>query len=212
MIRDLIGDRYGRLKVIALEERRPSGKSKWLCLCDCGKTKSAIGTSLRNGNLKSCGCLRWKKRTPEAEITRRIKNIWRGMIQRCTNSKSKNWHNYGGRGISVCPAWLAAFRFFLADMREGYREGLTIDRIDVNGDYTKDNCRWTDSLGQGERQRKNVNLEHEGQRQHLAKWARELGVSRQALHARLRSGWSAGDVLSVPIAPRQKRSQAVELR
>lgn len=194
---DRTGDRYGKLKVLGLSEWKPRGQSRWLCLCDCGKSTVVSGSNLIGGQVRSCGCL------PRGRIKvvapKRAKAIWKGMIQRCTMPKHRSWKHYGGRGISVCPAWLASFRFFWADMHEGYADDLQLDRIDSDGDYVKHNCRWTDSMGQGQHRRNNLNLEHDDKMQHLSEWARELGVSRQALHHRFKAGWSTEEILTLPI-------------
>ncbi len=141
---EMVGKRFGRLLVKEEAGRDKHGFVLWRCLCVCGDIKVYLGISLRSGNTKSCGCLSKEiakkthtthgmSRTPEY-------NSWDSMVQRCNNPNNDNYNNYGGRGISVCKKWLT-FTNFLNDM--GKRpKGLTIDRINTNGKYCKNNCRW----------------------------------------------------------------------
>lgn len=185
---DLTGQRFGRLVVLKQMPNNASGKVTWLCKCDCGNEKAIIGSLLHTGKTRSCGCL-----IRESTTERSTKHGYRAskkhlygtrlnMIDRCTNPKNKTYDYYGGRGIKVCKEWLnketgvAAFcEWALAN---GYAEGMTIDRIDVNGDYSPDNCRFVDYFTQGSNKRNNRLITHNGETKTQSEWARHYGKNR----------------------------------
>ena len=187
----MIGQKFGRLTVIEeLPERNKHGKIVYKCICDCGNVVNADGHLLRNGTIKSCGCLRLEGRSTHCKSSTRLYCILHHVKDRCYRNKNKDYPNYGGRGIKVCQEWLDDFmNFYNWSMNNGYQENLTIDRIDVNGDYEPNNCRWVDQKTQANNKRNCVYLTYEGRTQTITQWADELNCNRSAMYIRHRKGW-----------------------
>jgi hypothetical protein len=162
---NLANQRFTRLTVLRPKKERYCGGVVWLCQCDCGQKISVTSNHLRTGHTQSCGCLRVEalafNRLKQDNLVHghagrnqmtRAYRIWSGMLQRCTNANNKAFKWYGGRGITVCDDWLK-FENFLADMGEP-PEGRSIDRIDNDGNYEPDNCRWATRMEQSASQRR----------------------------------------------------------
>ena len=139
----LIGKRFGRLKIVSRVKNNNSGRTMWMCICDCNKKIVVNGGNLMNGHTKSCGCIRKeqgiKTSTTHGFSWHPIYNIWAGIIQRCTNPNRKVFKRYSNLGVSK--KWMD-FRNFFIDMESKYKKGLCIDRINNNKGYSKNNCRW----------------------------------------------------------------------
>ena len=192
---DLRGMRFGRLLVLCRDFDNTEKHAAWVCKCDCGATVSVIGTNLRRGTSKSCGCLQ-KELLSQRKTTHggwakneALYSVWCGILSRC-NPKLKNesTKNYGQRGIRVCPEWENYQNFREWAKRSGYTKGLSIDRIDVDGDYCPDNCRWTDSKTQQNNRRSNIRIEYCGETRTLKEWSEILNINYQTVYSRYSRG------------------------
>jgi hypothetical protein len=191
-IKDISNNRYGSLLVVKLNGRVvfPCGsvKTTYECKCDCGNVITTKRSNLVNGYTKSCGCLA-KKRLIERNYKHGLTETseyktWQNMIARCTNSNSKDFNHYGGRGITVCKDWLENFENFYFDMGKKPK-GHTIDRINVNGNYEPSNCRWATMNTQAKNRRNSKIIEFQGVTKCLVDWAECLGINYSTLHSRI---------------------------
>lgn len=212
LVKDMTGQRFGRLVVLKWAGTDGNRSALWATRCDCGREKVVSRELLRSGKTRSCGCLAHesavesgrKKRTHGMTDTSTY-YIYQGIIQRCHNPKAPAYGEYGGRGITVCQRWLDSFESFLADMGER-PEGLTLDRIDNDKGYGPDNCRWATWVEQANNRRSGVFVEHEGRRLSTAQRARELGMRQDTLMNRLKSGWSIVAALTTRVRPHRSKS------
>lgn len=178
---DITGQRFGRLVALYPTDKRRSGKILWKCVCDCGMTTLATPNALKSGNTSSCGCLYKETRRGKLKhgmTGKRIHRIWKGMYNRCFNSNTYDFKYYGGRGITVCDEWRGddGFQnFYEWAMANGYRDELTIDRIDVNGNYSPNNCRWITQYEQTRNRRNTINITALGKTMCLKDWIDECG-------------------------------------
>lgn len=203
MNRDYTGHRFGRLLVVGFD-RKVGTHRHWIVQCDCGRAKSVRQASLVSGLTTSCGCLQ-KERA--ADIGRKsarhgkfgtpIYAVWSSMIARCSNPSADSYKNYGGRGISVCERW-RVFKNFLADMGDR-PTGMSLDRIDVNGNYEPGNCRWATQKEQMNNTTKNRRLTLNGRTMNVTEWAETLGINRKTLETRVARGWSAERALTAAL-------------
>jgi hypothetical protein len=204
---DLVGRQFGRLTVVELAPKSPDlARNCWRCRCECGGTIDVIPSRLVSDRVKSCGCLpRPVKRTREQAITHGqtdspIYLIWRSMIDRCHNPSNHSFASYGGRGIEVDLRWRSSFQVFADDMGPRPTPKHSIDRIDNDRGYGRDNCRWATRAEQAINTRANVWIEFRGERRTLAEWANVLGVSLGTLHNRIKLGWTVERTLTEPLA------------
>lgn len=199
---DRTGMRYGRLTVVkrAPDYISPAGKPsvRWECICDCGKTTVVLASALIAQNTRSCGCLHVESRSRKKENngvshTPEYRSWW-AMVNRCTNPRSHNWSSYGGRGISVDQNWIDNPAQFVADMGPRPSPRHTLDRIDVDGDYTLSNCRWATPKEQGRNRRNNKIVVYRGAEYVLSALAEKLNIPTAVLAHRIyRLKWAPED-------------------
>ena len=201
---DLTGQRFGHLVVLERVEshRQPNGHlcTKWRCQRDCGNTTISGTRELKNGTASSCGCIRKKHGLRNHPLY----NVWRGMKKRCCLPSSSSYGCYGGRGITICDEWKDNFwAFCVWSMDNGYKKGLTLDRIDNNRGYFPENCRWADIITQQNNRRSNVCWEFNGEIHTVTEWSRILQIPSSTLWDRKQMGWSIERALTTP--PRKQK-------
>jgi hypothetical protein len=183
---NLTGQRFNRLLVIEPTGKKINGNYTWLCKCDCGETIEVAGSSLTTGATQSCGCLNWDNRNKHGMTNTSLYMVWDAFKRRCRDPNHAAYKNYGGRGIYVCDEWKEDFLVFYEWARaNGYKEGLSIDRIDNNGPYSPENCRWATDKEQN-RNSRNIKLyTYKGEDKCIAEWAEEYNMRPDTLHHRL---------------------------
>lgn len=201
MIKDITGQKFNRLTVLEFagyKEMKSGRRTLWKCQCDCGNIVYATGNALQRNNTKSCGCLKleavkqnWIKNTRHGMSHSRLYDIWHGIKFRCMNEKSYEYDTYGGRGITICDEWKNDFSKFMEwALSNGYSDDLSIDRIDVNGNYCPENCRWATLSEQARNKRDSRYLTAFGKTQTLADWADEYNMIPETISYRLSHGYT----------------------
>lgn len=209
---DLTGQRFGRLEVIGFSHFNKHHQAMWRCRCDCGNETIVVSGNLRTGKTQSCDCLRRErcaasnrknlKMIPpkHGKTNTRLYRIWGAMRSRCYNPNTANYHNYGGRGITVCEEWRKDFQsFYTWSMEHGYKSDLSIDRIDNEQGYGPDNCKWSSRKEQANNTRQNHVLNYNGEAHTTAEWSDITGISRTVIVNRLRRGWDVEKALTTPV-------------
>lgn len=199
---DRTGQIFGLWTVL---ERMPK-TSNWLCRCGCGTEKVVSGSSLVIGTSKSCGCAQYVIHTKHGMEGTATYNSWAAMLARCNNVRHKQYLDYGGRGIAVCSQW-HKFENFYADMGEKPSD-RSLDRIDNNAGYSKDNCRWATQLTQIRNRRVSPIYEFEGSKKSLAEWAEIYRIPWRRLYERMRKGWKINEALLIPIGDIKSRKRS----
>lgn len=201
---DLTGQKFGRALVLKRVENKGI-RVAYLCRCDCGNEFIALAHHLKGGGTKSCGCLR-----SDASIKRARKLLykhgkcdtnlyktWSSIKARCLCKTHRAFKNYGGRGITLCIEWANDFLVFEKwALANGYKKGLTIDRIDNNGNYEPSNCRWTTRTVQQNNRRTNRFIEYNGKKRTLSQWSKILNIPETTLFGRLKNNWPLDKVFS----------------
>lgn len=183
------GDEFGRLRAVKLVGRNKWRDQLWECACECGEVVTVAAGKLKSGHTRSCGCLAVDTRTALLEkhgITTggkpRTFTIWNGMKARCLNPRSTSYRNYGGRGIGICPEWMEFKAFHEWAMANGYSDELQLDRIDNDGDYRPDNCRWVTREENLKNTRRTSFMTICGETRCAVDWIKVLGISRSTYY------------------------------
>lgn len=209
---DMTGKKYGMLTVIESAGISKNGKVRWRCKCDCGNETVADGYKIRSGHTTSCGCLQaaLRKRGPNhthGMTNTRLYVTWSNMKARCNNPKCYEFHAYGGNGIRICEAWSKFENFYEWAMATGYTDELTIDRIDVNGNYCPENCRWLSYKEQALNRTDNHLITAFGKTMTIREWADASGIKYDTIERRINGyGWDVERAVSEPASygPRKK--------
>jgi hypothetical protein len=216
---DIVGDRFERLTAEDVSrEQTQSGRFYWfaLCRCDCGNSVRVAVNNLRSGNTLSCGCVQRERSSVTLSAMRRTHGqghtklyyVWGAMRRRCLVPSTPGYHRYGGRGITVCDAWLGSFEAFRNWAESsGYREGLTLERKDTNGNYEPGNCTWATYQSQARNTRRNRYIVAFGERKLMCEWVKDprCRVDHAMLNYRLGAGWTPEKAISESPRPRRKR-------
>ena len=194
-LKDLTGQTFGELSVVC--RAKNMGKhSAWKCKCSCGNIVRISSSHLLSGHTRSCGHLVVRHR----ETGTRLYRIWRGMKTRCSLKEDKHYADYGGRGISVCQEWQQSYELFRDwALENGYRDDLSIDRINNDGNYCPENCRWATLSQQSRNRRSNVYYELHGRRLTVSDWAEQSGIKAKTIRERLRRGWELEKAIFEPV-------------
>ena len=192
--KDITGQKFNRLTALRYVGMNKDKHALWECVCDCGNVVVVQGSNLRSGNTKSCGCynidrikernhiLKWKHGGRDTKLF----HIWSGMKTRCYNPNAINYKDYGAKGITICDEWLKDFANFKEwALNNGYSPELTIDRIDYNGNYEPNNCRWCTTKEQNRNRSSNTLITYKGETHCIADWADIIGMKYSILQRRL---------------------------
>ena len=205
---DLTGRIFGRLTVLYRTERKSSQGFMvyWMCMCKCGELKEVHRCKLTGGGTKSCGCLNTEQRKTNCRTHgmsgRTELTIWRGMLSRCYDKRVEKYPIYGGRGIRVCRRWRNSFLAFYEDMGDRPSPNHSIDRINNDGDYSPENCRWATPKEQSYNRRKTLRFTWEGIARTADEWSIITGIPSGTIRYRIRGyGWTVEKALTTPVRP-----------
>lgn len=208
-IKDMTNRTFGKLTVKRFAGTNKRGEATWECKCDCGKKTIVPGNKLRSGHTTSCGCVRFSRigehNRTHGMTNSRLYNIWSRMKARCNNPKEQYYYLYGGRGIKICDEWANSFELFYEwSIKNGYKENLTIDRKNTNGDYCPSNCKWSDVYEQANNKRNNHFITAFGQRKTISQWARVTRLNPGTISRRIHTlGWNEVDAVTIPVNRRR---------
>lgn len=188
-----------------MSEYDKHGNKQWECICDCGNTTLVRQFSLNNGRVRSCGCINRDRTTTHGD-SRNPKapeySAWQSMKNRCLKPEHKSWKDYGGRGITICPEWIDSYTTFLEDVGRRPSPNHSLDRIDNDAGYQKDNVRWATRTEQMRHTRNNRLVTAYGETKSIVEWSERAGIPWSILSDRLNSGWTPERAISDPIIQR----------
>ena len=204
--KDLTGMRFGKLTVLEYTNKRNLNRNiLWRCLCDCGNEIYVATSCLNSGHTKSCGCEKNNfvemgkigGKFGKHHLSRtRLYKCYNHMINRCHNSSNIQYKDYGGRGITVCEEWKNDFiSFYNWAMSNGYKDDLTIDRIDVNGNYEPNNCRWVNKYLQANNKRNNVYITCNNETLTIVQWSNRLNINYWNIRRKIQKGWTIQQII-----------------
>ena len=200
-VNDLTGKRFGKWVVLERAGSRGNKRSRnacWLCRCDCGKARVVWGSNLVSGSSKSCLDCRPKRCDGDSKggQFKRLYNIWHNIIERCRNPHIPDYKDYGGRGITLCKEWKESYLAFKTwSLENGYRDDLQIDRINNDGNYCPENCRWVDNKTNVRNRNCTVKVTINGETKPLVEFAEMAGINKRTVSQRYRSGIRGEELL-----------------
>lgn len=207
---DILNQKFGRLTAIE-KSNNICGKTAWKCICDCGNIAYVTTSNLTCNRIKSCGCIKqellMRRNITHNQRHTRLYEVWKGIKQRCYNPKHRAYHNWGGRGIKMCEDWKNNFQSFhdwsyangyCPENQKDEKNKLTIDRIDVNGNYEPSNCRWVKRSKQARNTRANKIISYRNEEYCLVEWCEILDLYYSTVSARLLKGWSVERAFETP--------------
>lgn len=187
----MVNKKFNRLTILSTETiKKKNYKKMAFCLCDCGSKRTIQYWRVVSGKTKSCGCLQREMAKTHGLTKTRTYRIYRSMINRCYRKNNKDYYNYGGRGISICSSWHKSFISFLKDMGHPPSEKHSIDRINNEHGYYKENCRWVTVKEQAKNKRTNIMYTHENKTECLSYWCKQMKIKWSTVYSRLNRGWS----------------------
>lgn len=195
-IEDLTGQIFGRLKVVEFHSSK-NWRRYWVCICECGKTKIIAGSSLKCGNSTSCGCYNRELICKHGQYQTSEYYCWEAMTARCTNPNNPMYYRYGGRGITVCEEWKNNFKNFLSDMGNKPSSKHSIDRINNDGDYNKNNCRWATTKEQANNTSRSTKEEIDGLILSRTDTIKHIGIGHATFYYYLKKGYNPQEIKTI---------------
>ena len=194
----IVGKKQNKLTILGHFKKGKNKSNYFICQCECGRIAEIRANHLLNDNQETCG--RYHKKYQDSQIGAKIYSAWNGMIQRCYSTKSHKYYAYGARGITVCEEWRNSYdAFYKWAIENGYEIGLWIERIDNNGNYCPENCKWATRKEQMRNTRRNRFIEYNGETRTLSEWCEILSLPYGTMNSRINRGYSPQKAFETPI-------------